>query len=67
LRRYIVIELKAVAFAPGFVGQMNFYLSVVDDLLRHPNDKPTIGPLLCREKDQSLDQVRKKVLNRKRS
>jgi predicted nuclease of restriction endonuclease-like (RecB) superfamily len=52
LRRYVVIELKAGAFEPGFVGQMNLYLSVVDDLLRHNDDKPTIGLLLCREKDQ---------------
>jgi len=42
LRRYVVIELKAVAFAPEFVGQMNLYLSAADDLLRHADDKPTI-------------------------
>ena len=52
LRRYVVIELKAVPFNPGFVGQMNVYLSAVDDLLRHPHDKPTIGLLLCRSKDR---------------
>jgi len=52
LRRYVVIELKAVPFDPGFVGQMNVYLSAGDDLLRHPHDKPTIGLLLCRSKDR---------------
>jgi predicted nuclease of restriction endonuclease-like (RecB) superfamily len=52
LRCYVVIELKAVPFEPGFVGQMNVYLSAVDDLLRHPDDKPTIGLLLCRSKDK---------------
>jgi predicted nuclease of restriction endonuclease-like (RecB) superfamily len=52
LRRYVVIELKAVPFDPGFVGQMNVYLSAVDDLLRHSDDKPTIGLLLCRSKDR---------------
>jgi predicted nuclease of restriction endonuclease-like (RecB) superfamily len=52
LRCYVVIELKAVAFEPGFVGQLNLYLSAVDDLLRHPDDKPTIGLLLCRAKDK---------------
>lgn len=52
LRCYVVIELKAVAFDPGFVGQMNVYLSAVDDLLRHPDDKPTIGLLLCRSKNK---------------
>lgn len=52
LRCYVVIELKTVSFDPGFVGQINLYLSAVDDLLRHPDDKPTIGLLLCRSKDQ---------------
>ena len=48
----MVIELKAVPFEPAFVGQLNVYLSAVDDLLRHPDDKPTIGLLLCRSKDR---------------
>jgi predicted nuclease of restriction endonuclease-like (RecB) superfamily len=52
LRCYVVIELKAVPFDPGFAGQMNLYLSAVDDLLRHEDDKPTIGLLLCRGKDR---------------
>lgn len=52
LRCYVVVELKAVPFEPGFAGQMNMYLSAVDDLLRHPDDKPTIGLLLCRSKDK---------------
>lgn len=51
LRRYVV-ELKAVPFSPAFVGQMNLYLSAVDDLLRHADDKPTIGLLLCKSKDR---------------
>ena len=52
LRCYVVVELKAVAFDPAFVGQLNLYLSAVDDLLRHPDDQPTIGLLLCREKSR---------------
>ena len=52
LRRYVVIELKARDFTPGDVGQLNFYLSAVDDLLRHPDDQPTIGLLLCRQKNR---------------
>jgi len=52
LRCYVVVELKAVAFDPGFVGTMNMYLSAVDDLLRHPDDKPSIGLLLCRSKNK---------------
>jgi predicted nuclease of restriction endonuclease-like (RecB) superfamily len=54
LRCYVVIELKAVPFDPGFAGQLNMYLSAVDDLLRHPDDKPTIGLLLCRAKDRFI-------------
>ncbi len=50
LRRYVVVELKAVPFEPGFTGQMNFYLSAVDNMLRHPEDQPTIGLLLCKGK-----------------
>jgi predicted nuclease of restriction endonuclease-like (RecB) superfamily len=52
LRRFVVIELKAGPFDPAYVGQMNLYLSAVDDLLRHPEDKPTIGLLLCKGKDR---------------
>lgn len=52
LRCYIVIELKATAFDPRDAGQMNFYLSAVDDLLRHPEDQPTIGILLCKTKSK---------------
>lgn len=52
LRCFVVIELKAVAFRPEFAGKMNFYLSAADDLLRHPDDRPTIGLLLCKSKDR---------------
>ena len=52
LRCYVVVELKAVAFDPAFVGQLNLYLSATDDLLRHPDDQPTIGLLLCRAKNK---------------
>jgi predicted nuclease of restriction endonuclease-like (RecB) superfamily len=52
LRCYVVIELKAVPFDPAFVGQINLYLSAVDDQLRHAQDQPAIGLLLCRSKHQ---------------
>lgn len=52
LRCYVVVELKAVAFKPEFAGKLNFYLSAVDDLLRHADDAPTIGLLLCRGKNK---------------
>ena len=50
LKCYIVVELKARAFDPRDVGQINFYLSAVDDLVRDKDDKPTIGLLLCKTK-----------------
>lgn len=49
---YVVIELKATHFDPAFVGQMNLYLSTVDDLLKRADDKPTIGLLLCKDKNK---------------
>lgn len=52
LRCYVVIELKAVAFDPGHVSKLNMYLNVVDDVLRHPDDKPTIGLLLVKQKNK---------------
>lgn len=64
LRCYVVIELKAVPFAPAFVGQLNLYLSAVDDLLRHPDDKPTIGLLLCREKTRLVVEYALRDLNK---
>jgi hypothetical protein len=52
LRCYLVIDLKTRAFQPEFAGKMNFYLSAVDDLLRHPDDKPSIGLILCKTSNQ---------------
>ncbi|WP_426978243.1 PDDEXK nuclease domain-containing protein [Pseudarthrobacter sp. O4] len=51
LRCYVVIELKAVKFDPGFLGQLGMYMAAVDDLLAYPDDKPTIGLLLCKSKN----------------
>ena len=52
LHCYVVIELKAVEFMPEFVSKLNFYISAVDDLVKMPEDKPTIGLLLCRTKSK---------------
>jgi hypothetical protein len=46
LRCYVVVELKVDEFKPEYAGKLNFYLSAVDDILRHPSDEPTIGILL---------------------
>ena len=52
LRCYLIIDLKAVPFQPEFAGKMNFYLSAVNNLLRHPDDQPSIGLILCKTKNQ---------------
>ncbi len=52
LRCYVVIELKKGEFKPSYSGQINFYCSVVDDVLAHKDDNPTIGLILCQEKDE---------------
>lgn len=52
LRCFIVIDLKAKAFEPEFAGKMNFYLAAVDHLLRHPDDRPSIGLIICKTKEQ---------------
>jgi hypothetical protein len=52
LRRYVVVELKNREFKAGDAGQINLYLSAADDLLRHADDQPTIGLLLCRGRNK---------------
>ena len=52
LRCYVVIDLKVVPFKPEFAGKMNFYLSAVDEQLRHSDDQPTIGLILCKERNR---------------
>ena len=47
LRCYIVCELKARAFEPEFAGKLNYYVNAVDEVLKHPDDNPTIGLLVC--------------------
>ncbi len=64
LRCYVVVELKAVPFDPAFVGQLNLYLSAADDLLRHPDDQPTIGLLLCRAKNKVVVEYALRHLKR---
>src|SRR6185437_3786219 len=50
LRCFVVIDLKMEEFKPEFSGKMSFYLSAVDDLLRHTSDAPSIGIILCKGK-----------------
>lgn len=54
LKCYIVVELKAGAFKPEHIGQLNFYLSAVDAQIKTPEDRPTIGLLLCKTKKKLI-------------
>lgn len=54
LRCFVVIELKDKEFKPEYAGKMNFYLSAIDDLVKHESDKPSIGLILCKSKNNVL-------------
>ena len=56
LHAYVVIELKATPFKPEYMGQLNFYINVVDDTLRGEHDNKTIGLLLCNDGDKVVAQ-----------
>ncbi len=52
LRCFVVIDLKVGPFKPEYAGKLNFYLNAVDDRLRHPSDQPSIGLILCEDKNK---------------
>lgn len=54
LHSYVVIDLKLEDFKPEFAGKMNFYLSAIDDLLRHKDDQPSIGIILCKTRNKII-------------
>jgi predicted nuclease of restriction endonuclease-like (RecB) superfamily len=64
LRCYVVIELKNTAFKPEYAGKLNFYLSAVDDILKHETDNPSIGILLCKERDKLTAEYALKDINK---
>ncbi|MFO7879245.1 MAG: PDDEXK nuclease domain-containing protein, partial [Bacteroidales bacterium] len=51
LQALVAFDLKKAKFKPEYVGKMNFYLSALDDLIKHPRENPSIGIILCKEKD----------------
>lgn len=53
LKAYVVVELKAKPFEPEFAGKLNYYVSAVDELLKGHDDNPTIGLLICSDKDET--------------
>ena len=64
LHCYIVVELKNTEFKPEYVGKVNFYLSAVDDLIKDKQDNPSIGIILCREKDKISVEYALKDINK---
>lgn len=63
LRAYVVIELKVTDFIPEYAGKLSFYLSVANDILRHPTDNPTIGLLICKNKNNVIAEYSLKNIN----
>lgn len=63
LRCYVVIELKAKKFKPADLGQLSFYLTAVDEQLRHPQDNPTIGILLCESRSKIIAEYALKQIS----
>ena len=53
LKSYIVVELKVVPFDPEFAGKLNYYVNAVDELIKGEDDNPTIGLLICSDKDET--------------
>jgi predicted nuclease of restriction endonuclease-like (RecB) superfamily len=64
LRCFVVVDLKKGDFKPEYAGKMNFYCSVVDDQLRHQQDAPTIGLILCQTKDRILAEYALRDINK---
>jgi predicted nuclease of restriction endonuclease-like (RecB) superfamily len=64
LRCFVVVELKSGQFDPRDAGQLNFYLSAVDSNLKGPEDKPTIGLLLCKSKDNLVAEYALRDINK---
>ncbi len=54
LRCYVVVELKVGEFKPEYAGKTNFYLTAVDDLIKRPEDQPTIGLILCKGANEAV-------------
>ncbi len=64
LHCYVVIELKMKKFIPEYAGKMNFYLSVVDEQLKTENDNPSIGLILCRDKNKVVAEYALKDMSK---
>ena len=54
LKCYVVVELKTTAFKPEHAGKLNLYLAAIDAQVKAPDDRPTMGLLLCRKKNRMV-------------
>ncbi len=64
LKAYVVVELKMKEFEPEFIGKLNFYVSAINTLVKNDDDKPTIGILLCKNKDNFVVDFSLKDINK---
>ena len=64
LRCFVVIDLKMKKFTPSDAGQLNFYHSAVDSLMKQPTDQPTIGLILCKKRDQMTAEYALRDINK---
>lgn len=64
LRCYVVIEIKTGEFKPEYAGQLNFYLSAVDGLLKQKQDNPSVGLLLCKSKNDLVAEYSLKDMSK---
>ena len=64
LRCFVLVDLKKGVFKPEYTGKMNFYLSVVDDRLRHESDSPSIGLILCQDHNHVVAEYALRGVNR---
>jgi len=64
LKAYVVIELKMKEFEPEFIGKLNFYITAINELIKNEDDKPTLGILLCKKKDNYVVDFSLKDVNK---
>jgi predicted nuclease of restriction endonuclease-like (RecB) superfamily len=64
MRCFVVIDLKRGDFKPEYAGKMSFYCSAVDDLIKYPTDKPTIGLILCQTKNKIMAEYALRGMNK---
>ena len=64
LRCYIVAELKTGKFIPEYASKLNFYLNAIDDLLKHATDQPSIGILICKERNKVVAEYALRGINK---